>query len=154
MYYLQKEGDAKSFRKIDDDDDPVVKKMKQSEATSEQPFPAKTLSMRALQSDLNCFQRLSSIRVSLQQLLGLITHTMFSEFPDPSSIGIESRFKNVQTARQWRLHPYGSEMNHTSTAFRDACQRRGARKDRARRLRQQPKSQTQSAHERRPTHAV
>lgn len=31
VYYLQKEGDAKSFRKIDDDDDPVVKKMKQSE---------------------------------------------------------------------------------------------------------------------------
>jgi len=31
VYYVQKEGDAKSFRKIEDDDDPVVKKMKQSE---------------------------------------------------------------------------------------------------------------------------
>jgi len=31
VYYVQKEGDAKTFRKIEDDDDPVVKKMKQSE---------------------------------------------------------------------------------------------------------------------------
>merc|ERR1719456_786189 len=31
VYYVQKDGDAKSFRKIEDDDDPVVKKMKQSE---------------------------------------------------------------------------------------------------------------------------
>lgn len=31
VYYFPKEGDAKVFRKIDDDDDPVVKKMKQSE---------------------------------------------------------------------------------------------------------------------------
>lgn len=28
---MQKEGDPKNFRKIDDDDDPVVRKMKQSE---------------------------------------------------------------------------------------------------------------------------
>ena len=31
IYYIQKEGDPKNFRKIDDDDDPIVKKMKQSE---------------------------------------------------------------------------------------------------------------------------
>ena len=31
VYYMQKEGDPKNFRKIDDDDDPVVRKMKQSE---------------------------------------------------------------------------------------------------------------------------
>lgn len=31
VYYIQKEGDPKNFRKIDDDDDPVVRKMKQSE---------------------------------------------------------------------------------------------------------------------------
>jgi len=31
VYYVQKEGDAKSFRKIEDDDDPIVKKMRQSE---------------------------------------------------------------------------------------------------------------------------
>lgn len=31
IYYVQKEGDAKAFRKIEDDDDPMVKKMKQSE---------------------------------------------------------------------------------------------------------------------------
>lgn len=31
IYYVQKEGEAKAFRKIDDDDDPLVKKMKQSE---------------------------------------------------------------------------------------------------------------------------
>jgi len=31
VYYVQKEGDPKAFRKIEDDDDPVVKKMKQSE---------------------------------------------------------------------------------------------------------------------------
>lgn len=31
MYYVQKDGDSKAFRKIEDDDDPVVKKMKQSE---------------------------------------------------------------------------------------------------------------------------
>lgn len=31
VYYVQKENDPKSFRKIEDDDDPVVKKMKQSE---------------------------------------------------------------------------------------------------------------------------
>lgn len=31
VYYVQKEGDSKTFRKIEDDDDPVVKKMKQSE---------------------------------------------------------------------------------------------------------------------------
>jgi len=31
IYYCQKEGDTKSFRKIEDEDDPLVKKMKQSE---------------------------------------------------------------------------------------------------------------------------
>lgn len=31
VYYVQKEGDPKAFRKIEDDDDPIVKKMKQSE---------------------------------------------------------------------------------------------------------------------------
>lgn len=31
VYYLQKEGDAKSFRKIEDEDDPTIRKMKQSE---------------------------------------------------------------------------------------------------------------------------
>jgi len=31
VYYVQKEGDSRSFRKIDDDDDPMVRKMKQSE---------------------------------------------------------------------------------------------------------------------------
>jgi len=31
VYYVQKEGDPKTFRKIEDDEDPVVKKMKQSE---------------------------------------------------------------------------------------------------------------------------
>lgn len=31
VYYVQKEGDPKAFRKIEDEDDPVVKKMKQSE---------------------------------------------------------------------------------------------------------------------------
>eukprot|EP00933_Yihiella_yeosuensis_P039886 TRINITY_DN34074_c0_g1_i1.p1 TRINITY_DN34074_c0_g1~~TRINITY_DN34074_c0_g1_i1.p1 ORF type:complete len:662 (+),score=150.79 TRINITY_DN34074_c0_g1_i1:231-2216(+) len=31
VYYLQKEGDAKAFRRIDDEDDPIVRKMKQSE---------------------------------------------------------------------------------------------------------------------------
>ncbi|CAK9027783.1 unnamed protein product [Durusdinium trenchii] len=31
VYYIQKEGDPKNFRKIDDDDDPIVRKMKQSE---------------------------------------------------------------------------------------------------------------------------
>jgi len=31
VYYVQKDGDAKTFRKIEDDDDPVVKKMRQSE---------------------------------------------------------------------------------------------------------------------------
>lgn len=31
VYYVQKEGDPRAFRKIEDDDDPVVKKMKQSE---------------------------------------------------------------------------------------------------------------------------
>lgn len=31
VYYAQKEGDARNFRKIEDDDDPIVKKMKQSE---------------------------------------------------------------------------------------------------------------------------
>eukprot|EP00931_Biecheleriopsis_adriatica_P065733 TRINITY_DN40212_c0_g1_i1.p1 TRINITY_DN40212_c0_g1~~TRINITY_DN40212_c0_g1_i1.p1 ORF type:complete len:660 (+),score=152.86 TRINITY_DN40212_c0_g1_i1:91-2070(+) len=31
VYYIQKEGDNRFFRKIDDDDDPLVKKMKQSE---------------------------------------------------------------------------------------------------------------------------
>lgn len=31
VYYIQKESDSKSFRRIEDDDDPVVKKMKQSE---------------------------------------------------------------------------------------------------------------------------
>lgn len=31
VYYLQKDGDAKTFRKIEDDDDPTIRKMKQSE---------------------------------------------------------------------------------------------------------------------------
>lgn len=31
VYYLQKDGDAKAFRKIEDDDDPTIRKMKQSE---------------------------------------------------------------------------------------------------------------------------
>lgn len=31
VYYVQKESDSRSFRKIEDDDDPLVKKMKQSE---------------------------------------------------------------------------------------------------------------------------
>lgn len=31
VYYVQKDGDGKSFRKIEDDDDPIVRKMKQSE---------------------------------------------------------------------------------------------------------------------------
>merc|ERR1719199_1099059 len=31
VYYVQKDGDPRAFRKIEDDDDPVVKKMKQSE---------------------------------------------------------------------------------------------------------------------------
>jgi len=31
IYYTPKEGDHKSFRKIEDDDDPVIRKMKQSE---------------------------------------------------------------------------------------------------------------------------
>lgn len=31
VYYVAKDGDSKAFRKIEDDDDPVVKKMKQSE---------------------------------------------------------------------------------------------------------------------------
>jgi len=31
VYYVQKEGDSKSFRRIDDEDDHIVKKMKQSE---------------------------------------------------------------------------------------------------------------------------
>jgi len=31
VYYLQKEGDPKAFRKIEDDDDPTIRKMKQSE---------------------------------------------------------------------------------------------------------------------------
>jgi len=31
VYYIQKEGDAKSFRKIEDEDDPTIRKMKQSE---------------------------------------------------------------------------------------------------------------------------
>lgn len=31
VYYVQKDGDPKNFRKIEDDDDPVVRKMKQSE---------------------------------------------------------------------------------------------------------------------------
>mmetsp|Transcript_148757 Transcript_148757/g.273090 ORF Transcript_148757/g.273090 Transcript_148757/m.273090 type:complete len:673 (+) Transcript_148757:107-2125(+) len=31
VYYVQKDGDARTFRKIEDGDDPVVKKMKQSE---------------------------------------------------------------------------------------------------------------------------
>jgi len=31
VYYVQKDGDSKGFRKIEDDDDPVVKRMKQSE---------------------------------------------------------------------------------------------------------------------------
>eukprot|EP00929_Paragymnodinium_shiwhaense_P017773 TRINITY_DN1274_c0_g1_i2.p1 TRINITY_DN1274_c0_g1~~TRINITY_DN1274_c0_g1_i2.p1 ORF type:complete len:657 (+),score=175.53 TRINITY_DN1274_c0_g1_i2:192-2162(+) len=31
VYYVQKEGDAKSYRKIEDEEDPVVRKMRQSE---------------------------------------------------------------------------------------------------------------------------
>lgn len=31
IYYVQKDGDPKAFRKIEDDDDPTIKKMKQSE---------------------------------------------------------------------------------------------------------------------------
>lgn len=31
VYYIQKEGDAKAFRKIEDEDDPTIRKMKQSE---------------------------------------------------------------------------------------------------------------------------
>jgi len=31
VYYVQKDGDAKNFRKIEDDDDPIVRKMRQSE---------------------------------------------------------------------------------------------------------------------------
>jgi serine/threonine protein phosphatase PrpC/cold shock CspA family protein len=31
IYYVQKDGDPKAFRKIEDDDDPVIRKMKQSE---------------------------------------------------------------------------------------------------------------------------
>jgi len=31
VYYLQKEGDSKSWRKIEDEDDPMIRKMKQSE---------------------------------------------------------------------------------------------------------------------------
>jgi len=31
VYYLQKDGEAKAFRKIEDDDDPTIRKMKQSE---------------------------------------------------------------------------------------------------------------------------
>lgn len=31
VYYVQKDGDPKSFRKIEDEDDPIVKKMRQSE---------------------------------------------------------------------------------------------------------------------------
>lgn len=31
VYYIQKDGDAKSFRKIEDEDDPTIRKMKQSE---------------------------------------------------------------------------------------------------------------------------
>lgn len=31
VYYVQKDGDPRAFRKIEDDDDPVVRKMKQSE---------------------------------------------------------------------------------------------------------------------------
>jgi protein phosphatase 1L len=31
VYYVQKDGDPRQFRKIEDDDDPIVKKMKQSE---------------------------------------------------------------------------------------------------------------------------
>ncbi|CAK0890569.1 unnamed protein product [Prorocentrum cordatum] len=31
VYYIQKDGDPKAFRKIEDDDDPTIRKMKQSE---------------------------------------------------------------------------------------------------------------------------
>ena len=31
IYYAQKDGDPKAFRKVEDDDDPVIRKMKQSE---------------------------------------------------------------------------------------------------------------------------
>merc|ERR1712039_424503 len=31
VYYVQKDGDAKAFRKIEDEDDPMIRKMRQSE---------------------------------------------------------------------------------------------------------------------------